>query len=128
MKYPETYLKKVTEWLMKIKFDKRYKIDSENAEVSLACAKKLNGAQKDFVIYVGEGIIIKKDDEDNLNNYFHITVQTWNKTKKDFVPQQLKIPQRHQLARIIGRSNPTLGKILMSKVKYEINTKTWRIK
>jgi len=122
MEYPETYKKRIKAWLEKLRFDKEYTFDEEHTEVTKICAEELKQEQIDYIVYVGKGMVIKKDNLDNLNNYFHYMGEVWDPYGKQWVKKLQKIPQRHQYAKIIGRRDPELGKRLMSKVNYPIPT------
>lgn len=120
MEYPETYLKKVVDWLLKLRYNKEYKFDEEHAEVTLICAKELNKAQFLFILYVGKDMVIKKDNEDNINNYLQMMIPKWNDQKQEWIDHLRKCSQRHQYARIQFRKDPGYGHNLMMKVAYTI--------
>jgi len=116
----EKWEQMIEDWMRNIKYDIHFKVKPEAEELAKQIAEKLNKEQDLYIVTVNRGTVIKKDNEDNLDNYFHTTIPEWNPAMDDWKDKSVKISQRHQLARKMYRKDPKTGKELMKKVVYPI--------
>ena len=120
MSNPE-FRKQITEWISKIKFDKKYEVPAKAVDMVSEVVLESNRDQRDFVLTLANNTLIKRDNTRNENNYFvDVIVPEWNDGKKDWLEKKRDIPQRHQLARRMFRKNPMDGHKLMKQVNYPI--------
>jgi hypothetical protein len=84
-------------------------------------AEMINKEQSIFILKFAGDRIIKKDNELNPNLYdVGYEYEEWNEQLGRFVKKKMNIPQRHQLARIVARTDPEFGKKLAESINYEI--------
>jgi len=110
------------EWIMvNMKYSKEYPYAPENETMLQEIAREINGLQDLYIITVGNGFVMKKDNTKNPRLYFvGVEIEKWNPKRKAMAIERIDVPQRHQLARIVARTDPKLGAELMKAVNYEI--------